>query len=67
MRLWFSQEIIKGLPTTSAKEVVYGQTALLREDIKKVRLVANPGCYPTLVQLPLILLIKVYLISFSEF
>jgi len=42
------------------KEVVYGLTEILREDIKKARLVANPGCYPTTIQLPLVPLLKVY-------
>jgi len=41
------------------KEVVYGLTEILREDIKKARLVANPGCYPTTIQLPLVPLLKV--------
>ncbi|MDO5707391.1 MAG: N-acetyl-gamma-glutamyl-phosphate reductase [Andreesenia angusta] len=29
------------------KEAVYGLPELYREDIKKARIVANPGCYPT--------------------
>ncbi|KAF8082817.1 hypothetical protein N665_0807s0026 [Sinapis alba] len=45
------------------KEVVYGLTELLRDDIKKARLVANPGCYPTSVQLPLVPLLKANLIK----
>ncbi len=32
-------------------EVVYGLPEVNREKIKKARLVANPGCYPTAVQL----------------
>ncbi|CAF2039769.1 unnamed protein product [Brassica napus] len=45
------------------KEVVYGLTELLRDDIRKARLVANPGCYPTSVQLPLVPLLKANLIK----
>lgn len=45
------------------KDVVYGLTELLRDDIKKARLVANPGCYPTSVQLPLVPLLKANLIK----
>ncbi|XP_022565600.1 probable N-acetyl-gamma-glutamyl-phosphate reductase, chloroplastic isoform X2 [Brassica napus] len=45
------------------KEVVYGLTELLRDDIKKALLVANPGCYPTSVQLPLVPLLKANLIK----
>ncbi len=35
-------------------EFVYGLTELARSDVKNARLVANPGCYPTAAQLPLI-------------
>ncbi|KAM1233432.1 hypothetical protein ACFX2J_003137 [Malus domestica] len=45
------------------KEVVYGLTEILREEIKGARVVANPGCYPTSVQLPLVPLIKANLIE----
>ena len=42
----------------SAKELqktaVYGLCELARDEIKGARLVANPGCYPTAAQLPLI-------------
>lgn len=38
------------------KESVFGMPELFRENIKKARLVANPGCYPTSVILPLSLL-----------
>lgn len=31
------------------KEAVYGLPELYREEIKKARLIANPGCYPTSV------------------
>ncbi|KAK7256368.1 hypothetical protein RIF29_29810 [Crotalaria pallida] len=40
------------------KEAIYGLTEVLREEIKNARLVANPGCYPTSIQLPLVPLIK---------
>ena len=36
------------------KEAVYGLTELARDKVKSARLVANPGCYPTSVQLPLV-------------
>lgn len=41
------------------KEAVYGLTEISRSEIQSARLVANPGCYPTSIQLPLIPLIKV--------
>lgn len=44
------------------RDAVYGLTELYRGKIKDARLVANPGCYPTSIQLPLIPLIKAKLI-----
>jgi len=44
------------------KEAVYGLTELYRDKIRPARLVANPGCYPTTVQLPLYPLLKAGLI-----
>lgn len=49
--------------TTLQKEAVYGLTEISRREIQSARLVANPGCYPTSVQLPLIPLIKSNLIE----
>src|SRR5882724_9647158 len=40
------------------KEAVYGLTELARGAIAKARLVANPGCYPTSAQLPLMPLLE---------
>jgi N-acetyl-gamma-glutamyl-phosphate reductase len=36
------------------KEAVYGLTEVYRSDVQKARLVANPGCYTTATQLPLL-------------
>jgi N-acetyl-gamma-glutamyl-phosphate reductase len=40
------------------KQAVYGLVEVYREDIKRAHLVANPGCYTTCAQLPLIPLLK---------
>ena len=40
------------------EEAVYGLVELARDRIKNARLVANPGCYPTASQLPLIPLLE---------
>jgi len=40
------------------KDAVYGITELAREAVKTARLVANPGCYPTAAQLPLVPLVE---------
>jgi N-acetyl-gamma-glutamyl-phosphate reductase len=48
------------------KEAVYGLSEIHRRDIKKARLVANPGCYTTCAELPLIPLIKAKAIDLDE-
>src|SRR5215204_951016 len=40
------------------KEAVYGLAEIYKREIRKARLVANPGCYTTCAQLPLIPLLK---------
>ncbi len=44
-------------------EAVYGLPEVNREHIKKARLVANPGCYPTAVQLGFIPLLQAGLVD----
>ncbi|PTQ88400.1 N-acetyl-gamma-glutamyl-phosphate reductase [Agitococcus lubricus] len=44
-------------------EAVYGLPEVNREAIKKARLVANPGCYPTAVQLGFLPLLKAGLVD----
>ncbi|MGE3936055.1 MAG: N-acetyl-gamma-glutamyl-phosphate reductase [Rhodospirillaceae bacterium] len=39
-------------------EAVYGLTEIAREAVRRARLVANPGCYPTSALLPLIPLLE---------
>jgi N-acetyl-gamma-glutamyl-phosphate reductase len=48
------------------REAVYGLTEVHRERIRKSRLVANPGCYTTCAQLPLVPLIKQRAIDLDE-
>ena len=47
-------------------EAVYGLTEVYRDKIKSARLVANPGCYTTCAELPLIPLLKAKLIDPDE-
>jgi N-acetyl-gamma-glutamyl-phosphate reductase len=44
------------------KEAVYGLVELNRENIKGARILANPGCYPTAAQLPLVPLLQAKMI-----
>jgi N-acetyl-gamma-glutamyl-phosphate reductase len=48
------------------KEAVYGLVEVYRRDIKQARLVANPGCYPSCAQLPLVPLLKAKAIDPDE-
>ncbi len=48
------------------KEAVYGLVEVHRERIRKSRLVANPGCYTTCAQLPLVPLIAAGAIDVDE-
>jgi N-acetyl-gamma-glutamyl-phosphate reductase len=45
------------------KEAVYGLVEVYRRRIKAARLVANPGCYTTTAQLPLVPLLKARVID----
>ncbi|MTW18734.1 N-acetyl-gamma-glutamyl-phosphate reductase [Rhodoplanes serenus] len=48
------------------REAVYGLVEVYREKIKGARLVANPGCYTTCAQLPLLPLIRAGAIAVDE-
>jgi N-acetyl-gamma-glutamyl-phosphate reductase len=47
-------------------EAVYGLTEVYRDRVQKARLVANPGCYTSCAQLPLIPLLKANAINPDE-
>jgi N-acetyl-gamma-glutamyl-phosphate reductase len=48
------------------KEAIYGLTEIYRDAVAKARLVANPGCYTTSAQLPLVPLLRAKAIDASE-
>jgi N-acetyl-gamma-glutamyl-phosphate reductase len=48
------------------REAVYGLVEVHREKIRKARLVANPGCYTTCAQLPLVPLIKAKAVDLDD-
>jgi N-acetyl-gamma-glutamyl-phosphate reductase len=48
------------------KCAVYGLVEVYRSDIERARLVANPGCYTTCAQLPLIPLVRAGTIEFDD-
>jgi N-acetyl-gamma-glutamyl-phosphate reductase len=47
-------------------EAVYGLPEVNREKIRKARIVANPGCYPTAVQLGLLPLVEAGLVDLDH-
>jgi N-acetyl-gamma-glutamyl-phosphate reductase len=48
------------------RQAIYGLTEIYRRDIKRAHLVANPGCYTSCAQLPLIPLLKAKAIEPGE-
>ncbi len=48
------------------QHAVYGLTELARDTVRSARLVANPGCYPTAAQLPLVPLLAAGLIETDD-
>ena len=48
------------------KHSIYSISEFVRNKIKNYRIIANPGCYPTSIQLPLIPLIKKKLINLDN-
>jgi N-acetyl-gamma-glutamyl-phosphate reductase len=48
------------------RRAVYGLVEVYREEIRRARLVANPGCYTTCAQLPLIPLLRAKVIDPDE-
>lgn len=60
---WYGHE---HLAPDLQKQAVYGLVEIHRRDIKKAHLVANPGCYTSCAELPLIPLIKAKAIELDE-
>lgn len=54
------------MATELQKSVAYGLTEIHREKVKAARVVANPGCYPTASQLPLIPLLEQGLVQAED-
>jgi N-acetyl-gamma-glutamyl-phosphate reductase len=44
-------------------QAVYGLTEFVREQLRNARLIANPGCYPTSILVPMIPLLKAGLVD----
>jgi N-acetyl-gamma-glutamyl-phosphate reductase len=48
------------------KQAVYGLTEFAYEELRGAKLIANPGCYPTTIQIPLIPLLRAGMIDLSQ-
>jgi N-acetyl-gamma-glutamyl-phosphate reductase len=48
------------------KDSIYAISEFVQKNIHKYRIIANPGCYPTSIQIPLIPLIKKKLININN-
>ena len=48
------------------KDSIYAISEFVKKDIYKYRIIANPGCYPTSIQIPLMPLIKKKLININN-
>tara|TARA_X000001036_G_scaffold381887_1_gene374239 strand:- start:1402 stop:2436 length:1035 start_codon:yes stop_codon:yes gene_type:complete len=48
------------------KDSIYAISEFVKKDIHKYRIIANPGCYPTSIQIPLIPLIRKKLINIKN-
>ena len=48
------------------KHSLYSISEFIKKDINKFRIIANPGCYPTSIQIPLVPLIKKRLIKIEN-
>ncbi|HXN07413.1 MAG TPA: N-acetyl-gamma-glutamyl-phosphate reductase [Nitrospiria bacterium] len=59
-RKWYG---VEPAPGALLKKAVYGLTEIYRDKIKNADLIANPGCYPTSILLPLYPLLKEGLID----
>lgn len=58
-----------GFETQSPKllqQAVYGLTEFAYEQLRGAKLIANPGCYPTTIQIPLIPLMQAGMIDLSQ-
>jgi len=59
-KLWYGK---KHQAKNLIKDSLYAVSEFVKEDIKDYRIISNPGCYPTSIQLPLIPILKKKMIN----
>ncbi len=62
-KYWYKK---KHLAKSLISKSLYSVSEFVKKDIKNYRIISNPGCYPTSIQLPLIPLIKKRLIKLKN-
>ncbi len=65
-RVYFLNYRIKHKAQKLIKYSIYSITELTKKKIKNFRIISNPGCYPTSIQIPLIPIIKKRLINLNS-
>ena len=66
IKTWEAWYGVKHESTELVDQAIYGLTEIHRAQIKQARLIANPGCYPTAIQLGYYPLIKYGLIKLDN-
>jgi N-acetyl-gamma-glutamyl-phosphate reductase len=64
--LYFKNYNIKHKAPNFIKHSIYSVSEFSKENINKFRIISNPGCYPTSIQLPLVPIIKANLIDINN-
>ena len=64
--VFFKNYRIKHKAPKLIRHSLYSVSELSKKKIRNYRIISNPGCYPTSIQLPLIPLIKKKLIQFND-
>ena len=65
-KIYYDNYKIKHKAKTLIKFSLYSISEFVRNEINKFRIIANPGCYPTSIQLPLIPLIQKDMINIKN-
>ncbi len=65
-KTYYKNYKLKHKAKSLAKDSIYAISEFVKKEIKDFRLVANPGCYPTSVQIPLMPLIKKRMIKLNN-
>ena len=65
-KIYSKQYKIKHKAPELIKHSIYSISEFIKKDIQKFRIISNPGCYPTSIQIPLIPLIKKNLIDINN-